>query len=611
MTDNATPPPKLGKVKLHELGFYNCPAIPFWADANGNPDPTHVANTLAQLKLRGGEADPAYAALSTKYTIGGNKNITAYEFLYGSKFGTPPKPDSPLCHLPLDEASQFTLPWTNYENVYTESLDLRNPFADTLKNSHKDVATHSFWPTIAYFGIPYNLLLLNKITAKRVAELKTEFGDVWTAEGMDAEVAAGLAYEIDTRIIEEVESYTPEDGTVRFVPGCITLLVQDAQSKALKPTAVKLFTTGSTDETRVYAKGSDAWIYALQAAKTSITVWGIWLGHVFHWHIPTAAMQMTMYNALPAGHPLWTLLAPQSDWLIDFDYVLLQVEGVFDEISPPTPVAGPMALLALLDRYAADREFFDLDPLRELKAQNIDVKDFTVQKGKDWDAYPVAGYLIDIWKICQGFVKVVVNELYKSDSAVARDPGLKAWIDASKDPNNGNVKLPDITTRPLLVELLTSLLYRVTAHGAGSLTSVVNPTLAFISNFPPCLQSKDMPQPNVELSDADLLKRMPYTGTMGTMATFYFTFAYSEPYTPAIPVGGDNLKLYWPDPGTAADEACNAALFKYRANIRSFVKQYTNKWNEELARIAGVPTGPVPSYAEKLQVEQWPRSIEI
>ena len=51
-----------------------------------------------------------------------------------------------------------------------------------------------------------------------------------------------------------------------------------------------------------------AWLYALQAAKTSITVWGIWLGHVYHWHIVTAAMQMTMYNHLPAGHPLWPLL---------------------------------------------------------------------------------------------------------------------------------------------------------------------------------------------------------------------------------------------------------------------------------------------------------------
>src|SRR5262249_5745605 len=136
---------------------------------------------------------------------------------------------------------------------------------------------------------------------------------------------------------------------VRFAPGCITLLTQDAQTKALKPVAVKLVAPASSDETRVYAQDDDAWIYALQAAKASITVWGIWLGHVFHWHIPTAAMQMTMYNTLPANHPLWTLLRPQSDYLIDFDFVLLQVKDMFTRISPPTPVAGPMALLDLLD----------------------------------------------------------------------------------------------------------------------------------------------------------------------------------------------------------------------------------------------------------------------
>ncbi len=541
------------------------------------------------------------------YTIGGQPN-KAYNFLYGSDAGTPPNPDSPLCHLPLDKVDQFTLPWTTYDGVYNDSLDLRDDFADTLKNSHKDIGTQRFWPTIAHFGIPYNLLVLSKVGAERVAELKAEFGDAWAAEEMDDKVAAGLAFEIDTRIIGTVAPYAPPGDAVRFAPGSLTLLTQDAQTKELKPAVIKLFTA---DTERVYPKGCDAWIYALQAAKTSITVWGIWLGHVFHWHIPTAAMQMTMYNALPAGHKLWTLLQPQSQSLIDFDFVLLQIPKMFAHISPPTPVAGPMPLLTLLDRYAADHDFFDLDPLHELKMQRIDVKDFTTDNGKDWDMYPLAGYLIRLWTLCEAFVQVVVDQFYLTDQDVAGDTGLQAWITASKDPLQGNVRLPDITTKPLLTKLLTSLLYRVTVHGAGSLTSVVNPVLAFISNFPPSLQSTAMPEPNVELSETDLLKRMPYTGTMGTMATFYFTFAYSQPNVPAIPTGGVNLDPYWPaDPGTASDQACNAALFKYRAGISSFVDAYTDDWNKELARIRGVPAGKPPSYAEH-QAEQWPRSIEI
>ena len=76
-------------------------------------------------------------------------------------------------------------------------------------------------------------------------------------------------------------------------------------------------------------------------------------------------MQMTMFNKLPAGHPLRPLLEPQSQSLIDFDFVLLT--SPFDKISPPTPVGGPMALLTLLDTFAEGRTFFGDDPQAELK----------------------------------------------------------------------------------------------------------------------------------------------------------------------------------------------------------------------------------------------------
>jgi hypothetical protein len=358
----------------------------------------------------------------------------------------------------------------------------------------------------------------------------------------------------------------------------------------------------------VYPKDDAAWIYALQAAKTSITVWGIWLGHVFHWHIPTAAMQMTMYTSLPAKHPLWKLLRPQSEYLIDFDFVLLGLPGFFEKISPPTPVEGPNQLLELLDRYAADKDFFDLDPLTELKSNGIEPRNFT--RNTSWDVYPLAGYLSTIWYICERFVKVVVDEHYKTDTAVKNDTGLQAWMTASRDPNQGNVKLPDIKTTKALTQLLASLLYRVTAHAAGSLTTVVNPQLAFISNFPPCLQSTDMAEPNTPVTETELLAKMPYTGTMGTMTTFYFTFADTPPNAPAIP-GGINLGPYWPGK-TPSERACNAALFRYRKDIVKFVDWYTKNWNEELARIGDVPVGPTPEYANPVpQVEQWPRSIEI
>ena len=146
------------------------------------------------------------------------------------------------------------------------------------------------------------------------------FDELWATEDADTAVAAGLVYEIDMSILTSVGSFTAPDGTTRFTPGTITVLKQDRTHKTLTPFGISLMT--SDGKRHVYKYGDNAWLYALQAAKTSITVWGIWLGHVYHWHIVTAAMQMTMYNKLPAGHKLWPLLIQQSQSLIDFDFAL-------------------------------------------------------------------------------------------------------------------------------------------------------------------------------------------------------------------------------------------------------------------------------------------------
>ena len=147
-------------------------------------------------------------------------------------------------------------------------------------------------------------------------------------------------------------------------------------------------------------------------------------------------------------------------------------------------------------------------------------------------------------------------------------------------------------------------MYRVTAHGAGSLNPSVDPVLSFVANFPPCLQSVDIPEPTADLSTKELLKHLPHTGTIGGMATFYFTFAYSKPYAALIPKDGPTADQYFSQPN------CNDALVAYRRRIGEFVDVYAKAWNEELARIRGTAAGPLPAYAEN-QAEQWPRNIEI
>jgi hypothetical protein len=90
------------------------------------------------------------------------------------------------------------------------------------------------------------------------------------------------------------------------------------------------------------------------------------------------------------------------------------------------------------------------------------------------------------------------------------------------------------------------------------------------------------------------------------MATFYFTFVYSQPYATLIPSGGIKDDPYFPE----SQPGCNQALFAFRAAISAFVEEYVIAWNDALDGIRGTPGAPPPKYAEN-QAEQWPSSIEI
>lgn len=599
-------------LPLSEWGFENCPAVPYWANQYGDPDLTHIAAMLASLDVRGEiQAQPAYHGLSNQYTIQGQTN-DAYEFLYNLPL--PPAgadrngaAGSPAPNeLALDKAADFTLPWTTFENMYGDSQDLGPIFAGTLSDADGGAyATKSFWPTIANFGLPYNLVVLAKVDAARASVLQADFGQAWTDEGMTGLQKAGLLYEIDMTILESVGASTALDDSVRFTPATITVLKQHDVTKELTPIAIRVWTDGVSP--RVYTvsdENTSAWLYALQAAKTSITVWGIWLGHVYHWHLVTAAMQMSMYNQLPAGHRLYPLLQPQSQSLIDFDFVLLTI--LWGQISPPTPVAGYMPFLRLVDKFADGRTFSADDPLSELAQRKLVAKDFTVNE--PWDAYPVVKYVLELWKITGAYVSAVVDDLYKRDTDVASDQELQAWMKAAGAADGGNVQgLPQpIQTREQLAGVLTSILYRITVHGAGSLNPSVNPALSFVSNFPPCLQSSRIPEPNEQLTPKELLELLPHTGTIGGMTTFYYTFVYSQPDVPLIPKGGPKSAPYFPP----TQPNCNKALIAFRTRIGAFVDEYVKAWNEEVAHIRGGPVGPVPTYAQN-QAEQWSLSIEI
>jgi hypothetical protein len=293
-------------------------------------------------------------------------------------------------------------------------------------------------------------------------------------------------------------------------------------------------------------------------------------------------MQMAMFNSFTPQHPVYQMLAPQSQYLIAFDDVLMEE---WANIVPPTSLGTATDLLDLANQFAAGRSVFDDDPKATLSHLGVVQSHFSSET--PWDLYPVVRSLLAVWDLVAAYVRSCVDATYPNDASVAHDAELQLWMTNASAPSGGNLRgLPKLRTKAALEKVLTTFLYRVTVHGVGRLNAGVNPVVSFISNFPHCLQRTDIPSPNARLSTQRLLSYLPNTDTIGVAMTFYFIFAFSPPYQPFIPLTGNDTELFYPG---GAGARRNQALIRFRKGLASFITDFE-------------PDGP--------QLFQWPRNIE-
>lgn len=602
---------RIRRLPLHLLGYPNIPAVPFVL--------SEIPGTLLRLSRRAYATTQAKSGLNNTYKIDGF-DANGYSYLYGREKDIPAEQEmdrqqlkadmetailenelrpekvrsrlednthpltaqteDPITLLSLTAPEQFAMSWTTFNAVYEDAKPQLTLRAATLTDP--EVANREFWPTIAQHGFAYNLLILQKVNAENGADFKAAFGEEWTAE-IETLLERQLLYAIDLRFYEILQPQTVK-GNPRFTPATLTLLAQEPSTKALEP--IKVIVTGyQGTQKQIYTYGvatPGAWLYALQAAKTSITLYGIWMGHVWHWHIVSAALLMTLNNEVEETHPLRLFMAPQSSFLLAFNDVLLLL---WKGIAPPTSVSSAKEFIAMTDAFAKGRVYFDDDPDVTLGKFGIHKSDFS--QNSDWDQFPIAGQMLQLWQATSDYVSAFVNNTWANDAAVVADKQLQAWLAASTNPEEGNVAgLPALDSRANLIRTLQSLVFRLTAHGSARLNHSANPVLSFVPNFPPCLQLTDIPPANADINTEALLRYLPKTGTIGEMMTFYFTFAFSAPYVPFLPLAGNNTELIFGDDPT---EPRNAALIAFREYIHDFITGYD---------------APTPQYY------QWPRNIE-
>ena len=105
---------------------------------------------------------------------------------------------------------------------------------------------------------------------------------------------------------------------------------------------------------------------------------------------------------------------------------------------------------------------------------------------------------------------------------------------------------------------------------------------------------RDAQRAGCDDSRLSLAQVLPNTGTIGELIAFLFTFVYSPPYKPFIPLDGIREDLPFVRPPAVA-EICNEALVRYRLDLQNFIVLW--------AADSKVPGPPA-------QINQWELSIE-
>jgi len=74
--------------------------------------------------------------------------------------------------------------WTTFPDVYTLGLPHLDEWAATVDVTQPDKATEAFFPTIARYGLAYNLILPKKVQSSDLETRRELFGTAWSLRWM-------------------------------------------------------------------------------------------------------------------------------------------------------------------------------------------------------------------------------------------------------------------------------------------------------------------------------------------------------------------------------------------------------------------------------------------
>ncbi|KAI8462406.1 MAG: hypothetical protein J3K34DRAFT_397774 [Monoraphidium minutum] len=457
--------------------------------------------------------------------------------------------------------------------------------------------------------------------ASNIARLKAIYGANWDVAWEDMS-KAGTLVELD---LMWLNGYAPAGdfgpGSWNVAAHALLKAVGAAKKGNLKLRVVALVlgNAGGSNKTEVYtpARSETAFIAAMMAMRATYNQHIIWFGHVFHYHQINGAIVYALYNSIEpdvavglATHPVRQLLDHYLDPSLPVQFLgYLFMPGTyvssvrFGYTNTTTRHEQPgtcrrrlcrsctcLASTTSTPRPIGRVTLHNTAPSQMLKWSGLDHKFFTQRASKPWGMYPAADLHLQMEAITSKLAKDALSRYYKTDTDVASDAALQAWVAAMADPKGGN--LGDINgdgnrvvTRQALFDLVGRVMYATVAHGTAHLQDWFIRMLS-LAHHPPVVSASALPPPNVTLSLSDIMAAAPNTHHYGRYAAFVFSFIGAPAFTQLVPGDLDQetgkARPKWADQppfttaGRPASErrraaAANRAVVAFRRRLSAFL----------------------------------------
>jgi len=267
----------------------------------------------------------------------------------------------------------------------------------------------------------------------------------------------------------------------------ITALERTAGPEVLKPLGILLMWVDEdgkdVEQWYTPADSPTDWLLAKTYARSGMVNWHEAVVHATNCHLCTEPYVVAMHRCISSQHPIFKLLFPHVKYTILINFQaresLISPGGVFDEVSS---LGGPNQafVLAMADAYA------NFDPLQEHLPNKLRRKGLMADQGcLPEGSYAYRDFAMPLWGAIHDMVEGTILGYYKTEDDVLADNELGDFLRELETTGfpGGRFKASDFASRARLVELLTTVVFVVSARHAA-VNFYQYKQLAYGPNFP-------------------------------------------------------------------------------------------------------------------------------